>query len=198
MGLRARRDFEIAIRRSTSMICIDLGANIGEYTRKMATCTKHVIAFEPDPWAHAALRTNVADLHNVSIVKAAVGTCDKQVLLYRHPQFNENPSLFSESSSVIASKINVVDDTSIAVHQVDFIRYLEELDEDIGVLKIDIEGAELELLEALFDRADLLARIDYIFAETHETRISGHGPRVTELQERAKRIGRPSVNLYWH
>ena len=80
----------------------------------------------------------------------------------------------------------------------DFIHYLEDLDEDIGILKIDIEGAEVDLLEILFDRPKILERIHYIFAETHETRISGHEPRVEALREKAQRIERPRINLHWH
>ena len=45
--------FEKAVCNSGGMTCIDLGANVGEYTRKMAFRTKQVIAFEPDPWSLA-------------------------------------------------------------------------------------------------------------------------------------------------
>ena len=79
----------------------------------------------------------------------------------------------SQSSSVISSKSNIREEGAIEIQQVDFIRYLENLNEDIGLLKMDIEGAEVDLLEALFDRPDILNRIDHIFAETHETRIPG-------------------------
>ena len=51
MRLQALTEFEEAIHRSEGMTCIDLGANIGEFTRKMASGAKQVIAFEPDPWA---------------------------------------------------------------------------------------------------------------------------------------------------
>ena len=197
--LHARtRGFEEAIRRSAGMMCIDLGANVGEYTRKMASGAKQVIAFEPDPWAHAALRTNVADLENVKIENAAAGTHEGTVLLYRHARFQDDPTLYSESSSVIAGKSNVTEEGAIEVRQMDFIHYLEDLDEDIGILKIDIEGAEVDLLEILFDRPKILERIHYIFAETHETRISGHEPRVEALREKAQRIERPRINLHWH
>ena len=86
----------------------------------------------------------------------------------------------------------------IEVRQINFISYLENLDEDIGILKIDIEGAEVELLEALFDRPDILKRVHHIFAETHERRILGHESRVNALHERAHRIIKPHINLYWH
>ena len=51
-----------------------------------------MIAFEPDPWAYAALQSNVADLDNVKIENAAAGTSEWPVLLYRHARFEENPA----------------------------------------------------------------------------------------------------------
>ena len=197
MRLQARTEFEEAIHRSEGMTCIDLGANIGEYTRKMASGTKQVIAFEPDPWAYAKLQTNVADLDNVKIENAAAGTSESTVLLYRHARFDENPALNSQSSSVISGNSNLSEEGAIEIQQVDFIRYLENLNEDIGLLKMDIEGAEVDLLEALFDRPDILNRIDHIFAETHERLILGYKLRVNALRERAKLIKQPYINLYW-
>jgi len=189
--------FEDAVRRSNGMTCIDLGANVGVYTRKMASGTKRVIAFEPDPWTIGKLEANVADLKNVSIEKVAAGTCERTVLLYRHTRFEQDPVFHSESSSVVASKNNVTEENTVEVRQIDFIRYLEDIGEEIGILKIDIEGAEVDLLEALFDRSDILNRINHIFAETHEGRIPGHKRRVKALRIRAFRMERPYVNLYW-
>ena len=164
----------------------------------MASGTKQVIAFEPDPWSLAALQANTADLDNVGIENAAAGTSERMVLLYRHVQFEEDPNFYSVSSSVIANKRNVSEESAIEVRQINFVSYLENLDEDIGILKIDIEGAEVELLEALFDKPDSLKRVHHIFAETHETKIPGHESRVNALQKRAQRIKKPRINLYWH
>ena len=179
------------------MTCIDLGANIGTYTRMMATEARQVIAFEPDPWTHATLRANLSDLDNIRIENAAAGTSESTVLLYRHPGFETNPAAHSQASSVVARENLVVSEGAVEVRQIDFIRYLEELDEDVGILKVDIEGAEVELLEALFDRPDMLRRIAYIFAETHERMYADHKPRVEALRERARRIERPRIDLDW-
>ena len=184
--------------RSEGMTCIDLGANVGIYAIKMAMGAGRVIAFEPDPWACAELRANVADLDNVTIVNAAAGACEKRVLLYRHPLFENDPASYSISSSVLAAKRDFTKENAVEVRQIDFIRYLEGLDEDIGILKIDIEGAEVELLECLFDRPDVLARIDNIFVETHEKGIPAHKQRINALYEKAQNIDRPSINLSWH
>lgn len=189
--------FENAVQCSGGMTCIDLGANLGVYTRKMASGTKRVIAFEPDPWTVDALEANVADLDNVRIEKVAAGTSEKTVLLYRHTHFEQDPAAHSESSSVIDSKNNVAKANAVQVRQIDFIRYLENIDEEIGILKMDIEGAETDLLEALFERSDILSRINYIFAETHEGRIPQHKPRVKTLRMKAFRMKRSYINLYW-
>ena len=45
--------FEKAVRRCRGTTCIDLGANLGVYTRMMASQARQVIAFEPDPWTLA-------------------------------------------------------------------------------------------------------------------------------------------------
>lgn len=163
----------------------------------MASGTKRVIAFEPDPWTIKALKNNTSDLNNVKIENVAAGTFEGIVRLYRHIHFEKDPILYSESSSVFVDKNNVTKAGAVEVRQIDFIRYLEEINEDIGILKIDIEGAEIDLLEALFKRPDILKRISCIFAETHEKRIPGHASRVKSLCMMAYRMKNPYVNLYW-
>lgn len=103
-GLRARSEFDEALNRSAGKTCIDLGANVGEYTRKMAVKARRVIAFEPDPWAHARLQENVAGFDNVKIENVAAGTRDGTVLLYRRTGFDSNPASNSQSSSVVAAR----------------------------------------------------------------------------------------------
>ena len=186
-------EFDNALRNSKGKICVDLGANLGEYTRKMASVAKLVIAFEPDPWTLKLLQENVTHLDNVRIENAAAGVKEAIVLLYRHEKFEQNPASRSQSSTVLSCADYLNTEEGIEVSQIDFIKYLE----DIGLLKIDIEGAEVDILESLLDRPDILNRIDYIFAETHEKWIPMHEPRVKALRERAGRIERPYINLDW-
>ncbi|SIS85538.1 methyltransferase, FkbM family [Roseivivax lentus] len=191
------REFAEALAGSKDLIGVDLGANLGKYTRRMAEACHHVYAFEPDPWTAEKLRANLDGFDNVTIEEAAIGTAPGTVRLYRRADFSEDHERASEGSSIFAEKSNVDTGTGIDVRVVDFLAFARGLDRDIGVLKIDIEGAEVDLLEALLDAPDVLARIRIILAETHENRILSQGERVRALKARVKHMRAPRINLYW-
>lgn len=134
----------MAVTSSAGKTCVDLGANVGEVTRRMAAVAGRVFSFEPDPWTVEQLRANVADLGNVTVIPAAAGTRDGTVRLYRKPQFDRDPASHSQASSVLAEKPNLAPKSAVQVPQVDFLRWLSELAGDVWLLKIDIEGAEVE------------------------------------------------------
>ena len=198
LGIAAPREFRDALDQVSGMTCIDLGANVGYYTKKLAEHAKCVIAFEPDPWAFNELQENVAGYRNVTLLKAAAGTVDKYTSLYRHKAFEENPKCYSVSSSIIPEKKNIDAKQRIEIEQIDFVRFLEELDESIGILKIDIEGAETELLERLFQKPELVNRIRFLFAETHERQTRSHKFRLSAIRRDVKRFEKCHINLEWH
>lgn len=190
--------FSEAVEQSEGTVCIDLGANVGEYTRLLARRADKVISFEPDPWSFSQLKKATADLSNVELINAAVGTKTGSVMLFRHKDFGEEKLINSQSSSVLKQKQNVSTADAIEVEQIDFLAFLRTLEGDVGILKVDIEGAEVELLEALFKDDALLSKIHYIFVETHERIIPEHVERVAALRRFAHRCSSPVINLYWH
>lgn len=191
-------DFHTALEACAGMVAIDLGANVGEFTLLMAEKAQRVIAFEPDPWSLEKLREATSGKDNVEIVPAAASIEAGQQALYRHSTFEDAPLLNSQSSSLVASKANVSGETAQTVDVIDFPKFLNELNAPVGVLKMDIEGAEVDILERLFAQSDLGDRVKYIFCETHERSIPDHKPRVDALRRQANRMSRPKVNLYWH
>jgi len=197
-GRRAMPDFHAALEDCRGMTAIDLGANVGEFTRIMSDKSSKVIAFEPDPWCLDQLRANTADLTNVEIIAAAASTENGEMSLFRHESFEDDPLNNSQSSSLMSSKSNITLDGAHSVRTVDFLEFLRGLDSPVGVLKIDIEGAEVDILEHLFDDDDLGSRVKYIFCETHEDKIPEHKARVEALKKRASRMQSPKANLYWH
>ena len=193
---KAEAAFREALAGATGKICIDLGANLGQHTRTMAAHAAKVYAFEPDPWTAAELRTRLSDLPNVEVIEAAAGTEDGSFPLYRTACFDSDPVEQSQSSSLMAQKRNIDMSSAINVRVMDFPAFLEGLDTDIAVIKMDIEGAEVPLLEALFDHP-VKFRIGHLFVETHESRIPDLLPRTDALRARAARMDRPHVNMDW-
>jgi len=179
-------------------LCIDLGANVGGITRRLAATGADVISFEPDPGAFAALRTSTYDLGNVTLIPKAVGHQKDSLLLRRSSKWSaDDPAGHTEGSSIVHDDQETNDANGIIVEVVDIIAFLEDLDQDIRILKMDIEGAEWKILKRLFDHP-VLKRIDCIFVETHERQDPARYVPVFEaLQDRAEQIQRPYINLYW-
>lgn len=179
-------------------LCIDLGANVGSITRRMALTGADVISFEPDPGAFAALKDAVHDLPNVTLVHKAAGHQSDSLLLRRSANWSpDDPSGHTQGSSIVHGGSDAADENAIRVDVVDIISYIEALDRDVRIIKMDIEGAEWEILNRLIDHP-ILSRIDCIFVETHEREDpQRYVPMFEALQDWAERIEQPYINLYW-
>lgn len=179
-------------------LCIDLGANVGDITRRLAETGADVISFEPDPGVFEALKTATSGLANVTLVPKAAGHQEDSLLLRRSPKWSpDDPAGHTEGSSIVHYDQDADDTNSVMVEVVDIIAFLEGLDRDIRILKMDIEGAEWDVLTRLIDHP-VLQRIDCIFVETHERQDPAKFVPIFEaLQDRAEQIQRPYINLYW-
>lgn len=162
----------------------------------MAAHAAKVYAFEPDPWTAAELRKRLADVSNIEVIEAAAGTEDGTFPLYRTSSFDSDPVEQSQSSSLMAQKRNIDKASAVDVNVIDFPAFLAALDGDIAVIKMDIEGAEVPLLEALFDHP-VKKRIGHLFVETHESRIPDLLARTDALRARAATMTQPRVNMDW-
>lgn len=134
---------------------IDCGANIGLsviYFKHLYPEAR-LIAFEPDPNLFPILERNIAtyQLSQVELIKKAVW-CEKTEL-----SFEPDGSLagrITDENSKPGSK----------AMQVQTVRLRDYLDKPVDFLKIDIEGAEYEVIR---DCADLLKNVEVLFLEYH-------------------------------
>lgn len=179
-------------------LCIDLGANVGAITRRMALTQADVISFEPDPGAFSALQEVMQGLPNVTLVDKAAGHQADSLLLHRSAKWSpDDPAGHTQGSSLVHVGDDTASENAIHVDVVDIIAYIEALNRDVRILKMDIEGAEWDILNRLKDHP-LLSRIDCIFVETHERQDpKRYVPMFETLQDWAEQIERPYVNLYW-
>lgn len=192
---RAQAAFEDAVnalRRGD--VCLDCGANVGAITVRLAMTGAQVHAFEPDPDAFAQLATRCAEFPNVTLHNAAVGVGTGTVRLYRSAQAGANALSKTQRSSTVRSKANVFEHNAVDVEKRDFAQYLHSLNTPVSFVKMDIEGAEVEILEALFATSDHRL-IRQMFVETHEKQIPALRSRTMALIRDGKRFG--NVNFDW-
>jgi len=178
-------------------IAIDCGANVGRYTELMAERGADVLAFEPNPWAFAALRRRFAGRSNVQCLNAAVTDHDGRMRLYLHQRSDQDPVRWSPGSSLVPDKGNVSARNWVDVETVDLDSLIAWLDRPVTLLKLDVEGAELRLLRRLIETGRI-GSVEHVLVEMHDQRVpslAAEGARVrTLLTER----GHEHVRLDWH
>ncbi len=181
-------------------LALDLGANMGVVTAVLAATGADVVAFEPDPFAFAHLTERFAQTPNVTLVNAAVGAAAGTVTLHRAANFDTNPTGASVKSTILAGGRQIDDSQGIAVELIDFPAWLATKIAErgrIAFIKMDIEGAELDILEAL-DAAGTFAHIQCLVAETHERKFRDLRTRYRALRQGfAERYDANRVNLDW-
>ena len=180
----------------------DCGTNVGDVTAQLAASGAHVHAFDPDPYCTDTLKKRFADAPNVTIHEAAIGTRAGTIQLMRAVNFDENPKGASVKSTVLEGGRMIDQDLehAIDVRLLDFPAFLRDLiaeHGEIAFVKMDVEGAELDLLEAM-EAAGLFDKIRLTVAETHENKFKELRPRFRALRERlSEAYPITRVNLDW-
>ena len=137
-------------------VCVDTGAHVGYFTLLAAGLvgsTGRVYAFEPDPVTHEILRANVElnGAANVSPCAAATGAEDGEAVLYTVPPGNSGRASLRAGDVVRAGRVPVrMLRLATAVPE-------EELPR-LRLVKIDVEGAEADVLRGLEPVFDAGAR----------------------------------------
>lgn len=166
----------------TRSIYLDFGANAGDtIAAQLSSCqTDFCWGFEPNPRLVASLRERFKDAP-VEIVEAAAWTSDTVLPLYLgHPL----------SSTLMSGKVPLenypqfVIDYSQSVHvaAIDTSRWISEHigEGDVVIVKMDIEGAEYEVLPSLIE-SGAVERIAELRCEFHPERFPQHAGRHDEL-----------------
>ncbi len=181
-------------------LALDLGANMGVVTAVLAATGADVLAYEPDPFAFSKLEDRFAGQSNVTLVNAAVGVGTGTVRLMRGAKFGDNPDGVSVQSTILDGGRRIDPENSVEVPLVDFPTLVREKAAErgrIAFVKMDIEGAELEILEVM-DRDGLFALVGCLVAETHEKKFRDLRDRYKALRQGfAEKYPAGRVNLDW-
>lgn len=182
-------------RMPRGSLAIDGGANFGSVTAALVRRGVEVHAFEPDPHALAALKSRFGGNPLVMIHAAAVGAVDGTLQLYRTHLFNDRPDKATRSSSLFPRSIHDTDH-GIEVAVVDLARFIRDLGRPVDMLKLDVEGAEIEIVERLIDDGTY-RMIGAAYVETHERHSEKLAERTAALRRRVAEAGIDNINLDW-
>lgn len=131
--------YEQVFKVEKGEIVIDIGAHVGIFTIKAARKVGEegrVLAIEPEPHNLALLRRNTKSLPNVTIIPLACGDYRGRTKLYISRFSGEHSLKFNAKLGEIEVEIDTLENITAnsGINEVNFI-------------KIDAEGAELEVLK---------------------------------------------------
>ena len=121
-------------------IFLNVGANIGAYDFSLARVAKHIYAFEPEDENCKKLTQNIKQSHidNITVIKKAVGLTDnKKVKLFVHDKEKGWHSMVVNYKYGYKMVSTVKLDTFVKEKRI----------KNIGLIKIDVEGLEYDVLK---------------------------------------------------
>ena len=194
--IKALADFNNALGfLQKGSLVIDAGANVGEFTKLFLDKGFKVHAFEPDTIALKELKKKCETSKELKLYEAAVGLKNERQKLYRYRKFDESNPYSTQGSSLLNYRSGK-NKPFIEIKVIDFIEYLKQQTDSISLLKMDIEGIEIDILNKIIDE-NLHKKIKFIFVETHERFSHSLGLETAKLKLRIKKLKIRNINLDW-
>jgi FkbM family methyltransferase len=152
-------------------LCFDVGAHLGNRTRVLAELGCKIVAVEPHPYLAKYLRDKFAVNPNVTVEEAAVAAWAGVAMLYYQPQNLTISSLKLDWPEKLTGRPSHGSGFSEGVTVAAVT--LADLIAKYGVpkyLKLDIEGADVEVLETLPRPLDVVSfeHVPHLDAQTAE------------------------------
>lgn len=155
MGIYARIDHlleeylvkNISLDIDKNDVIVDIGANIGEFSLGINKLLKNqnIISIEPDPTEFAVLQKNLNVLKSIKIYNYALSNKNSHMTFYLNNNSGDS-SLDNKSENKIIVKTKTLD-------------HLLKYEKSIGLIKLEAEGHEPEVLEGSLE---ILKKTKYI------------------------------------
>jgi len=136
--------------------------------------------------------------NNVKVMGVAAGTKNTLTRLYLHKDSGGDHRDLTQSSSLLVSKPNVSSELYEEISEIDFSEYLLSLNQPVELIKMDIEGYEIEVINHLLDMG-ALENVRYVYLETHEQKFKALTADTLKLKQRIKEEGLEDKFYFdWH
>ena len=154
---------------------VDVGAHVGVATLyfKYYFPQANILAIEPHPKAFSLLEKNISEnrIENVTAIEAALGITNQEQTIYVDAEDTWLSTTSSTNGAWDESQETYpIEVEGITLDEVVMLSQKMYNADLIDLLKIDIEGAEIELL---FANALALKKVDQCIVEFHPTRENG-------------------------
>ena len=138
----------IRIIQSELNLCLDIGANIGNYSRFLLENSKtKVIAFEPLQGAFLALKKTQLQFNDrLEIFNFAIGNENTEKEIYFSNDKSEKASFNLDVNQLSFVKNSNQFSQSVKIKKMDDLNILKDL-QSIDLIKIDTEGYEMEVVK---------------------------------------------------
>ena len=165
------RFLERYLKKKRDGIVIDVGSNVGNYSKKVLLVNSNleVYGFEPHPVTYKKLTNNIVS-KNFHPINAAVG--DEVGILSLYDYAEKDGSTHASLFKDVIENIHRSKSTEHKVNVLTLGTFLEENNIDrVALLKIDTEGNELAVLKGL-GKCISENRVDAIHFEFNEMNVS--------------------------
>ena len=182
---------------SNEDIYIDLGANVGKFSFLGAIKGSEVHSFEPNRFAFEKLNKNLGAWQNVKLYRMAASTFQGKGKLYLHENSNDDPIKLSTASTLLSEKNNIDGQNYHEVSLIDIAKFIKGIDRNIRLLKMDIEGAEVDIIPHLIE-TKTIDKIENLLIELHDNKNSSLKFKTNSLKKMLKKVDKTNVFLDWH
>jgi FkbM family methyltransferase len=183
-------------RLNKNSVVIDCGANIGKISSYLSITGATIYAFEPDPIAFESLQKNCGKRKNINCINKGVWDKNTSLRLFRHAEMKNNEQAFTVGSSIVDSKKKISTESSVEIEVINLVEFIQYLNRKIDLIKVDVEGAETEILQSIFQQ-DAYRLFKTMYVETHETKIPGQKEELQKIKEQLKQKGITNIKLNW-
>jgi FkbM family methyltransferase len=180
---------------------LDIGAHDGAVAERLLQCGCAVWAFEPYGPSFAQLEKRLAGRERFCASRLAVGLADGEMMLNVAEDLSAdakwNATLFNSLvDHPMLAEVKFTDAVPVVVRSLESLQKSGEIPNHIGLLKIDTEGLDLEVIAGMGEMRPAIVMAEFWDAE-HPFGRAGHG-RLDKLVTAMRRRGYAKHIVIYH